>query len=59
MDGDDVMSSHLDELIRAYREDPTPENKQRLLEAQRANSTAFMRNRSVEYIERTIERRSR
>lgn len=53
------MSSHLDELIRAYREDPTPENKQRLLEAQRANSTAFMRNRSVEYIERTIERRSR
>lgn len=52
-----ARNAQLDLAIAAYRADPTPENHARLLAAQRAEATSFMRRQSNEFIERTIERK--
>jgi hypothetical protein len=42
-----------DHAVLAYRADPTPENYERLLAAQRGHAESFMRTQTIEFIHRT------
>lgn len=45
--------SAVDRALAAFREDPSEENRARLLTAQQDHMTSYYQERSVEYIERT------
>lgn len=51
----DRTNGRLDAAVLAYREEPTHENRERLLAAQREHNEAFLREQTGEYIERTRE----
>lgn len=51
----DRTNGRLDAAVLAYREDPSEENRQRLLAAQREHNDDFMREQTGAYIERTKE----